>query len=176
VAVVYGVEQWRGTPLLVMEYLGGGTLLQRLRRGRLEDGEAASLVLQLARSLARVHGRGLYHGDIKPSNIGFAPGGAPKLLDFGLARALLLDSSNGHELDGRARPPWAARGRTWPPSCAMGRSPGRVWTCGRSASSSARRGLASIRFRMHAPRTTWPLASWRPGPACGPSVRRPTSA
>jgi len=41
VAVVYGVEQWRGTPLLVMEYLGGGTLLQRLRRGRLEDGEAA---------------------------------------------------------------------------------------------------------------------------------------
>jgi len=110
VAVVYGVEQWRGTPLLVMEYLGGGTLLQRLRRGRLEDGEAASLVLQLARSLARVHGRGLYHGDIKPSNIGFAPGGAPKLLDFGLARALLLDSSNGHELDGRARPPL---GGTW---------------------------------------------------------------
>jgi len=93
-----------------MEYLGGGTLSQRLRRGRLDDGEAARLVLQLARSLARVHGRGLYHGDIKPSNIGFAPGGAPKLLDFGLARALLADSSNGHELDGRARPPL---GGTW---------------------------------------------------------------
>ena len=109
VAVVYGVEQWRGTPLLVMEFLAGGTLSQRLRRGRLDDGEAASLVRQLARSLARVHGRGLYHGDIKPSNIGFAPGGAPKLLDFGLARALSLDLSNGHD-DGHARPPL---GGTW---------------------------------------------------------------
>jgi serine/threonine-protein kinase len=110
VAVVYGVEQWRGTPLLVMEYLGGGTLSQRLRRGRLEDGEAASLVRQLARSLARVHGRGLYHGDIKPSNIGFAPGGAPKLLDFGLARALSLDPPNGHDFEERGRPPL---GGTW---------------------------------------------------------------
>jgi len=109
VAVVYGVEQWRGTPLLVMEYLGGGTLSQRLRRGRLDDGEATGLVRQLARSLARVHGRGLYHGDIKPSNIGFAPGGAPKLLDFGLARALSLGSSNGYE-DGHARSPL---GGTW---------------------------------------------------------------
>src|SRR4029079_9436784 len=98
VAVVYGVEQWRGTPLLVMEYLVGGTLSQRLRRGRLDDSEASVLVRLLARSLARVHGRGLYHGDIKPSNIGFAPGGAPKLLDFGLARALSLHASNGHEL------------------------------------------------------------------------------
>lgn len=110
VAVVYGVEQWRGTPLLVMEYLPGGTLSHRLRRGRLDHGEAATLVRQLARSLARVHGRGLYHGDIKPSNIGFAPGGAPKLLDFGLARALSLESSNGHERDGGARPPL---GGTW---------------------------------------------------------------
>ena len=109
VAVVYGVEQWRGTPLLVMEYLVGGTLSQRLRRGRLDDSEAAGLVRLLARSLARVHGRGLYHGDIKPSNIGFAPGGAPKLLDFGLARALSLDSSNGHDED-RGRAPL---GGTW---------------------------------------------------------------
>ena len=109
VAVVYGVEQWRGTPLLVMEYLGGGTLSQRLRRGRLADGEAASLVRQLARSLARVHARGLYHGDIKPSNIGFTPGGAPKLLDFGLARALSLDTPNGVD-EGRTRPPL---GGTW---------------------------------------------------------------
>jgi hypothetical protein len=110
VAVVYGVEEWRGTPLLVMEYLAGGTLSARLRRGRLTDSEAAGLVRQIARSLARVHARGLYHGDIKPSNIGFAPGGAPKLLDFGLARALSLDASRGHELDGHAGAPL---GGTW---------------------------------------------------------------
>jgi serine/threonine-protein kinase len=92
-----------------MEYLEGGTLSQRLRSGRLDDREAAAVVRQLARSLARVHGRGLYHGDIKPSNIGFAPGGSPKLLDFGLARALSLDSPNGHD-EGHPRPPL---GGTW---------------------------------------------------------------
>jgi hypothetical protein len=109
VAVVYGVEEWRGTPLLVMEYLGGGTMSQRLHRGRLADAEAANLVRQLARSLARVHARGLYHGDIKPSNIGFTPDGAPKLLDFGLARALSLDQPHERD-DGHSRPPL---GGTW---------------------------------------------------------------
>jgi len=66
---------------------------------------------ELARSLARVHGRGLYHGDIKPSNIGFAAGGAPKLLDFGLARALSLNGRTEHEPDAAtARVPL---GGTW---------------------------------------------------------------
>jgi hypothetical protein len=124
VAVVYGVEQWRGTPLLVMEYLPGGTLSQRLRRGRLADGEGVALVRRLARSLARVHGRGLYHGDIKPSNIGFGPSGAPKLLDFGLARALSLDSSHDDSFDAHSRPPL---GGTWaylPPEVRDGAAPG----------------------------------------------------
>jgi hypothetical protein len=97
VAVVYGVEQWRGTPLLVMEHLPGGTLASRLRRGRLPEADAVHHTRQLARSLARVHGAGLYHGDIKPSNIGFTSSGAPKLLDFGLARALSIDRhDDGH--------------------------------------------------------------------------------
>ena len=96
VAVVYGLEQWRGTPLLAMEYLPGGTLAARLRRASLSEADVVALVRHLARSLARVHARGLYHGDIKPSNIGFASGGAPKLLDFGLARALSLDGGPDH--------------------------------------------------------------------------------
>ena len=111
VAVVYGVEQWRGTPLLVMEYLPGGTLAALLRRGRLPEADAIGLVRQVARSLARVHGRGLYHGDIKPSNIGFMGDGAAKLLDFGLARALSLDRPREHESGGTGpRPPL---GGTW---------------------------------------------------------------
>ncbi|HZI80183.1 MAG TPA: serine/threonine-protein kinase [Vicinamibacterales bacterium] len=110
VAVVYGLEQWRGTPLLVMEYLAGGTLAARLCRGRLPASDVVGLVRQIARSLARVHERGLYHGDIKPSNIGFASGGAPKLLDFGLARALSIDQAP-HEHGGG--PPRAPLGGTW---------------------------------------------------------------
>ena len=111
VAVVYGVEQWRGTPLLVMEYLPGGTLAGLLRRGPLPDPDAIGLVRQVARSLARVHARGLYHGDIKPSNIGFMGDRSAKLLDFGLARALSLDRSD--EPDGGARADRPPLGGTW---------------------------------------------------------------
>ncbi|HET9270869.1 MAG TPA: serine/threonine-protein kinase [Vicinamibacterales bacterium] len=111
VAVVYGLEQWRGTPLLAMEYLAGGTLAARLRRAPLSEADVVALVRHLARSLARVHARGLYHGDIKPSNIGFTSSGAPKLLDFGLARALSLDGGAAHlEEPGAERAPL---GGTW---------------------------------------------------------------
>jgi serine/threonine protein kinase len=125
VAVVYGVEQWRGTPLLLMEYLPGGTLAAQLRRGRLSEAEVVALTRQLARSLARVHARGLYHGDIKPSNIGFAEGGAPKLLDFGLARALSLDGRKDDEAPADGTP--APLGGTWaylPLEVRDGASPG----------------------------------------------------
>jgi len=88
VAVLYEVARWRGTPLLVMEYLAGGTLAARLRGSRVPDAEIVALVRLLALTLGRVHARGLYHGDVKPSNIGFAADATPKLLDFGLARAL----------------------------------------------------------------------------------------
>jgi serine/threonine protein kinase len=111
VAVVYGVEQWRGTPLLVMEYLPGGTLAAQLRRGQLSESATVALVRQVARSLARVHARGLYHGDIKPSNIGIGPGGAAKLLDFGLARALSVRSRPSPDVDDSAAPP--PLGGTW---------------------------------------------------------------
>jgi hypothetical protein len=125
VAVVFGVEQWRGTPLLVMEYLPGGTLAAQIKRGRLDATEAIGLVRQVARSLARVHGRGLYHGDIKPGNIGFMSDGAAKLLDFGLARALSLDRPHEHE--GGGPQPRPTLGGTWaylPPEVRDGAAPG----------------------------------------------------
>lgn len=111
VAVVYGLEYWRGTPLLVMEYLPGGTVAGQLRRRTTSEREIVDLVRQVARSLSRVHSRGLYHGDIKPSNIGISSGGGPKLLDFGLARALSLDSAEASQNgDGHGRAPL---GGTW---------------------------------------------------------------
>jgi hypothetical protein len=101
VAVLYEVAQWRGTPLLVMEYLAGGTLAARLRGARVPDGELIALVRLLALALGRVHAKGLYHGDVKPSNVGFAADGTSKLLDFGLARALSTDADTGAVHDGR---------------------------------------------------------------------------
>ena len=86
VAQIYAIESWRGRPFLVVEYLPGGTLADRLRRGPVPAAEAASVALVLGGALAALHREGYLHGDVKPSNIGFASNGSPKLLDFGLAR------------------------------------------------------------------------------------------
>jgi hypothetical protein len=84
IAVLYGLEEWRGTPVLVAEYLPGGTLATRLATGPLPVSEAVAIGIVLADALATLHARGWLHRDIKPSNIGFCRAGQPKLLDFGL--------------------------------------------------------------------------------------------
>jgi serine/threonine-protein kinase len=86
IAVLYGIERWRQTPILFMEYMTGGTLADRLRTGPLGEADALSIIRQLAVGLEEVHRRGLFHGDIKPSNIGFTGNGVAKFLDFGLAQ------------------------------------------------------------------------------------------
>jgi len=85
-ALIYGAEMWHGTPMLVCEYLSGGTLADRLRTGRLSQAEALDLGLELADVLEHIHSVGVLHCDIKPSNIGYTAAKSPKLLDFGLAR------------------------------------------------------------------------------------------
>jgi Protein kinase domain len=105
VAAIYGVESWQGLPILVVEHLPGGTLARRLS-ARWPVEKALRLALELTDPLEAIHRRGLLHGDIKPSNIGFDAEQRPKLLDFGLARIVepLAD-------DGAARPS-RARSRT----------------------------------------------------------------
>jgi tRNA A-37 threonylcarbamoyl transferase component Bud32 len=87
-AVIFGAETWRGTPMLVVELLTGGTLAQKLRGGPLPWSQALDVCLALARGIEHLHEAGLLHGDVKPSNIGFGRNGTPKLLDFGVARML----------------------------------------------------------------------------------------
>ena len=92
-ATIYGAEEWHDTPLLIVEYLEGGTLHDWLARGPLSVDETLDLGIMLADVLDRVHGSGVLHRDIKPSNIGYTADGVPKLLDFGLAA--MLDRSKG---------------------------------------------------------------------------------
>ncbi|GAA0266892.1 serine/threonine-protein kinase [Cryptosporangium japonicum] len=73
--------------LLVMEYLAGGTLTQRLRT-TVHPREACAWALALADGLQAVHDRGVAHRDIKPDNVLFTAAGAPKLADFGIAKVM----------------------------------------------------------------------------------------
>jgi len=81
----YG-ESERG-PYMVLEYLPGGTLEDRLVPGRpLEDAETERIATELASGLAHAHVRGLVHRDLKPANVLFDGEGRAKIADFGIAR------------------------------------------------------------------------------------------
>ena len=95
VAQIHGIESWRGRPFLVVEFLPRGTLADRLRRGPLPAARALDIAALLADALAALHEAGYLHGDVKPSNVGFAADGSPKLLDFGLAREANDATSGG---------------------------------------------------------------------------------
>jgi serine/threonine protein kinase len=82
---IFGAETWRGRPLLIFEFLSGGTLATKLASGPLPIVEAVDLGILLSSALDRIHHIGVLHRDIKPTNIGFESWGTPKLLDFGLA-------------------------------------------------------------------------------------------
>ncbi len=85
-APVYSMESWQGTPLLVMELLEGGTLAQHRLHQRLSPREVVDLGVAMSGALARLHGAGILHRDVKPSNIGYTRDRVPKLMDFGIAR------------------------------------------------------------------------------------------
>jgi hypothetical protein len=85
-ALIYGSESWNGIPMLIVEYLAGGTLEKRLVNGPVPLADVLSLGLTLVEAAGALHRAGYLHRDIKPSNIGFTADGTLKLLDFGLAR------------------------------------------------------------------------------------------
>ena len=74
-----------GDGFLVMEYLEGETLADRIGRGALPVNEALRIAIQVADALDKAHHAGIVHRDLKPANVMLTRAGV-KLLDFGLAR------------------------------------------------------------------------------------------
>jgi len=85
IVMVYASGEERGNCYLAMEYLSGGTLLERIKGG-LTPAEAVRIVRAVAAALHTVHQAGFVHRDIKPQNIVFRGDGAPVLTDFGIAK------------------------------------------------------------------------------------------
>lgn len=90
---VYDLGEAAGSAFLVMRYLPGGSLREKLEKnGPIPFGEALQILKQVSAGLTAAHAKGIIHRDIKPENILFAADGQAVVSDFGLARAL-LDSS-----------------------------------------------------------------------------------
>jgi serine/threonine protein kinase len=89
---LYDVGSQDGADYLVMEFLDGETLAERLRRGALPFPELLKIGIEVAEALEIAHRAGIVHRDLKPGNIMLTKGGT-KLMDFGLAKPASLGAT-----------------------------------------------------------------------------------
>ncbi|MBZ5537062.1 MAG: protein kinase [Acidobacteriia bacterium] len=92
IATVHDFDTQQGLDFLVMEYIPGVTLSEKLAAGHLSEKEVAGLGVQLAAGLEAAHQEGVLHRDLKPANIRLTPDGRLKILDFGLAKLIRMDT------------------------------------------------------------------------------------
>ena len=85
ICTLHDIGSQEGVDFLVMEYLEGDTLAQRLEKGALPLDQALTVAIEIADALDKAHRQGITHRDLKPGNIMLTTAGA-KLLDFGLAK------------------------------------------------------------------------------------------
>ena len=100
ICAIHDVATADGHDFIVMEFLDGETLEQRLRRGPLPLPELFQVAIAVADAMVAAHREGIIHRDLKPSNVMLTRSG-PKLLDFGIAkkRDLLRNGSTSAEID-----------------------------------------------------------------------------
>jgi serine/threonine protein kinase len=126
-AAIYGLEEAEGVRGLVLELVEGATLAERLQLGPLPIREALTVARQIAEELEAAHEKGIIHRDLKPANVKFARDGAVKVLDFGLAKALVSDTADGDlsqsptvTVGGDARRRHPRHGRLYEPGAGAG--------------------------------------------------------
>ena len=93
IAQIFGLEERGGVSALVMELVEGPTLADRIAQGPIPLDEAIPIARQIADALESAHEQGIVHRDLKPANVKLRPDGIVKVLDFGLARAVVPTAS-----------------------------------------------------------------------------------
>ena len=83
---IYGFEDSGETHALVLEFVDGPTLADRIAQGPIPIDEALPIAMQIAEALEAAHEQGIIHRDLKPANIKLRADGTVKVLDFGLAK------------------------------------------------------------------------------------------
>ena len=93
IVTIYDVGESDGTSWIAMEWIEGRTLRQVLSDGPMPPGRVLSIARQIADGLAAAHSKGIVHRDLKPENIMLRADGGAKILDFGLARQTLVETT-----------------------------------------------------------------------------------
>ena len=92
VVAIHDVGDAQGLPYIVMEYVPGGSLADRLRDGTPPTAQALAWLEQTAEALDRAHEHGIVHRDVKPANLLVAENGTVRVTDFGVARMVEQDT------------------------------------------------------------------------------------
>jgi serine/threonine-protein kinase len=91
IAVIHEIVEEDKSGYLILEYIPGETLAERIAREPLNLEEALSIGQQIAEAVSAAHDKGVVHRDLKPGNIKITPDGRVKVLDFGLAKASITE-------------------------------------------------------------------------------------